>query len=191
MLILEKNKNKSKAFTLIELLVVIAIIGILAVIISVAIGSARNKARVSNAAREIRATQNAFEMFYNDTDTLPADCRVHCTAATDPFLNNLGVINWTGPYIGTGIYDKTHAWGGHIGIQNGDYDNDGEIESFMVFDDDPLGAIPNDSGQISNDMLLKIDTLMDDGNLSTGNFMSIVPGISTGVGSGVWMLIDP
>lgn len=182
--------NKS-GFTLIELLVVIAIIGILSGTVLVNLNSARESARIAKTVLEIRNFKSAFVKFHVDTYTLPSRCRVQnsCNASIDPFLNNLGVVGWSGPYVSGGVYDKTHAWGGHIGIENSDYDSDGIVESFLVFDDDPPGSAPSNSGQIPNSTLLKIDEKIDDGNLSTGNFLSIVPGVSTGVGSAVYIML--
>jgi len=187
MLIYLSNKS---GFTLVELLVVIAIIGILANTILTSLNDARQSALIAKTSQEVRTFQNVFAMFFGDTNTIPGRCRIqnNCDALSDPFLNDLGVAGWDGPYIGGGIYDRAHGWGGHIGIENVDYNSDGIIESFLILDDDPPGGIPSNGGQIPNDALLKIDQNVDDGNLSTGRFMSIVPGVSTGVGSAVYLL---
>jgi prepilin-type N-terminal cleavage/methylation domain-containing protein len=186
-----KRKKNKAGFTLIELLVSIAIIGVLSTLAVVTIRYARTKARVTKTAHEIKVIHSAYEMFEVDTEQLFANCRTDCTNTSDPTINSLGVEGWKGPYVENGIYQRTHDWGGHMGIQNGDFDNDGKIESFIVLDDDPPGGIPANSTQIPNADLLDIDKIVDDGNLATGFFRTNVPGISTGVGSAVWMLINP
>jgi len=65
-----KNKIK-KGFTLIELLVVIAIIGILATIAVVALQNARAKARDARRVADVKQTQTALELFFNDKQRYP------------------------------------------------------------------------------------------------------------------------
>jgi prepilin-type N-terminal cleavage/methylation domain-containing protein len=185
-------KKQLGGFTFVELLVVMAIIGLLATIILASLNITREKARVNKTIAEIDSVTKAFQIYEIDTDTLLGDCRaLACDDSNDPFLNALGVGGWKGPYIRGGIHNRTHAWNGHIGVETADYDTDGDIETFMILDDDPPGATPPDIGIIPNDSLLKIDIEIDDGDLSTGRFRSSVTGITTGPGSGVWLLRDP
>ena len=56
----------SRGFTLVELLVVIAIIGILASIVMVGLGGAKQKSRDSKRVADIKNIQLALSLYYND-----------------------------------------------------------------------------------------------------------------------------
>lgn len=70
-IIYHMNQKHQSAFTLIELLVVIAIIGILATISIITISGSRAKARDAKRAANIKQTQTALELFFNDKGRYP------------------------------------------------------------------------------------------------------------------------
>lgn len=64
-------KQNQKGFTLIELLVVIAIIGLLASVVLLALGSARQKSRDAKRLADTRQIVSALELYYNDHSGYP------------------------------------------------------------------------------------------------------------------------
>lgn len=62
-----------KAFTLIELLVVIAIIALLSTLSVVALNSARAKSRDARRLSDIKNTQTALEMYFDEAGEYPAE----------------------------------------------------------------------------------------------------------------------
>lgn len=65
-----KNKNQ-KGFTLVELLVVIAIIGILATLLLLQLGVARQRARDAKRIVDISQVRTAVELYFDDSGQYP------------------------------------------------------------------------------------------------------------------------
>ena len=77
--------KQQRGFTLIELLVVIAIIGILAGMVIVSLGGAREKARDAQRKSDLRQVKTALELFNGDNQAYPGTngAFANCTVLTD------------------------------------------------------------------------------------------------------------
>lgn len=161
---------RSRGFTLIELLVVISIIGLLSSVVLASLNTAREKAKVANAAAQLRELRTAVAIYLIDTDQYPPDCGLTCTSSTDPYLNALGVSGWRGPYFPGGVWNLEHQWGGHFTIAYGDVTGDSQPEIYFFLDEDAPGTNSNNNtGVIPTSALVAIDRAIDDGNLATGD----------------------
>lgn len=67
-----RSHQHDRGFTLIELLVVIAIIGILSSVVLASLNSAREKARDTRRAADIKQVQLALELYYDANGEYPA-----------------------------------------------------------------------------------------------------------------------
>lgn len=65
------NKKYQKGFTLVELLVVIAIIGILATLLLLQLGTARQRARDAKRIADVNQVRTALELYFDDNGQYP------------------------------------------------------------------------------------------------------------------------
>ncbi|MBU1113072.1 MAG: type II secretion system protein GspG [Candidatus Omnitrophica bacterium] len=180
-----------KCFTLIELIVVIAIIAILAAIIAPNAFRAIEKAKITKCASDLRTIKSATQAYYADVGKFPPVDDHYCLpcpdgsvftdgphqfAGIDFFENKADAVyggyqGWDGPYLErwpTVPWNPSGALYPNYQYQGpwADFDNNNvEDESIEIH----FWATPVETAQGRG---LLIDRVLDDGNLSTGNFLS-------------------
>ena len=167
-------------FTLAETLVAVSIIAIL--IVSTLVGGINvlNRSRAQATAQQIKEIEAAVKVYFLDTHSFPRTLTLGNAdnPALNPLLTDQGVPGWNGPYVRENMV-ITHHWGGAVRWLNEDTDGDLSSEEnnfdsdnttadfFIMLDDDPSSGALN-SGIIPSNILLLIDEILDDGNLTSG-----------------------
>lgn len=132
--------SNQQGFTLIELLVVIAIIGLLASTVLASLNTARNKARVSRAASDLKQLNLVLALYLDDNGVYP--CFDHLWDDSKEKI-------WSAPYIPVW---PIHPWGNQYHWEHS--------ASGLAF-----SISMNAPGQTNAQDL---DKLLDDNNLATG-----------------------
>ena len=140
----QKTNQTTSGFSLIEMLVVIAVIGIVAAIAIPSITNIRGSAKVAATAADFKNFAQAFRAHKLLEGEYPPDTREEVPAGT--------MYN----YLAEGSFEKEAAIGGR-------YNWEGEAHH-------PYPAISLTSTPASNEELVALDEILDDGNLSTGFF---------------------
>ncbi|NIO07862.1 MAG: prepilin-type N-terminal cleavage/methylation domain-containing protein [Deltaproteobacteria bacterium] len=145
---LKKHKT-NQGFTLIEMLVAIGILGVLAAIAAMAYNNYREKAKLGVIATDLRTFGISFEGYRSFNGCYPPDS--HNDA---PY--NLKPGYGTEDYLPIGAWINPPSWGGFYNWEGPDIYTYAGISLFGT--------------SASNSTMLRLDKIMDDGSLSTGNF---------------------
>jgi prepilin-type N-terminal cleavage/methylation domain-containing protein len=138
------NVFQKRGFTLVEIMIVVAIIGLLAALSVPAMLKAGTKTRAHRFALEIKSAGDAFVQFAIENGDYPADKTP--AQMPDGMAAYLNGFPWTEKTLIGGQWD----WDlGQFGIRAG---------------------VSVHQPDWNDDYMTKIDVVIDDGNLSTGQF---------------------
>jgi len=185
--------KKQNSFTLIELIVVIAIIAILAAVIAPNAYKAIEKAQAASIGKSYKSIKTSAMSYYVDTglwysgtDTCIASVfNQYCIKYEDSFfMIDSGDLGWDGPYLENP--PSLNPWG--------------ELYVYMIglgmFFSDEVGPPPyNNVTRVVSSKIddgsrqLKIDAILDDGNLLTGAMRNSASSNNSGGSMGMLLLL--
>jgi len=147
----KKESSRRRGFTLVEIMIVVAIVGLLSAIAIPSIAKARKRTRISTMVNDMRIIYEAFGMYAMNNGTYPAGWR----DAPEPVTEYLARAKWNDrtPFGGRWLYFS--AFGTHL----------------LVVDD--INVDPGQNPITTIDEWKEADSMVDDGNLSTGFFRLI------------------
>ena len=171
-----------KAFTLIELIVVIAIIAILAAIIAPNAFKAIEKAKITRVVADLKSMKTAALAYYADTGRWPLE-----KPAGDPttppcsgggpwvevynssLMEDTGISGWDGPYLDNP--NVATPWGNIYAFYIYDANDNGiDLDLSIILSNHCYPTAGVYCPPITHKIAQRMDDLIDNGNLSDGNF---------------------
>jgi len=135
--------DSKRGFTLVEIMIVVVIIGILASMAGLAFQKVRERSIATRVGNDLRVFADAFQQYALENGTYPPDS-LHGVFPPE-MLGYIKQSKFTGPTPAGGLYD----W--DAGSVNG-----------------IVAAVSIMNPSAGEDILLRIDEIIDDGSLSTG-----------------------
>ena len=135
--------SRKGGFTLVEIMIVVVIIGLLAALAIPAVQRVQDKSRASRYANDFRQFEASFQRYALEAGALP-------TAAA---LNGATPTGMAGYLPAT--YSAAAPLGGLYGWSG------------------PSGYIVVRGGNETDSVMQKVDAILDDGNLATGEFIKV------------------
>ena len=142
------NPLRKKGFTLVETMITVSIIGLLASICLPTFNTARQTSVATRLANDYRTYAAAFEIYATENGHWPADVN---RGVIPPGMEG-ALPKFADPSYGDGRWD----W---------------DFQSTRV-----EAGISLKGGRLDNAVFAKIDSILDDGDLSTGRFISTSSG---------------
>jgi prepilin-type N-terminal cleavage/methylation domain-containing protein len=135
-----------RAFTLVEIMVVVVIIGLLAALATVAVKRAQERSMATRLANDFRQYAAAFQQYNLSTGSWPAAT----TVPGEMPANMTGFLPST--YTSTPPLGGGYTWSG------------------------PSARLRLVNTQVTDAVMVRVDALLDNGNLATGDFSRMTSG---------------
>jgi prepilin-type N-terminal cleavage/methylation domain-containing protein len=145
------KQRQNEGFTMVEIMIVVAIIGLIAVIALPSFVRARTISQGVRVANDLRVFGHAFAMYAMDHGSYPSDSHNDLPSAPD-----------IEQYIKPSVFNATTAFGGR-------YNWEGP-------DNYPYAGVSVFASGVSDAELTRIDGVVDDGSLSTGQYRKFANG---------------
>ena len=144
------------------------------------------KAKISKAISDFKTIKTAVYALYADTGQWvitppPGD---HPIYNTDLARNVHNWNGWDGPYIESGSY--MHPWRGQYCVEVFNIGEGPGYELYVEFENTCYPSGPNLGCRVPNGSARKIDEMLDDGNLYSGNVQYQIPGSTDDLS---WILV--
>ncbi len=147
------SQNPARGFTLVEIMIVVVIIGLLAALAIPAFQRVQRASQNARAVNDFRVFAQAFEIYNSQNGAWPNNVGPGVVPTTPvPMNNDFKVASWQATTVlgGHWNWDNNLASGGNAGIS--------------------ISAYTCDDAQMQ-----EIDAKIDDGDLTTGNFVQVNP----------------
>lgn len=147
------RRGATAAFSLVEIMMVVAIISVLA---SLAVPSAKRyqlNSRATVIASDLRTFAGIFEAYAQENGSFPAESAPG--EVPTGMADRLGVTDW----------QRVTPLGGHYNWENNQQHGGVRYRAAICISETSSSPI-----EVNADMLLAIDRIIDDGDLTTGSF---------------------
>ncbi len=147
---LEFRMQNRFAFTLVEMLVVVVVIGILAAMVTPKFLQAKEEASIAATSEDLQAIVNALSMYISKHGSYPRDVnRMQVVSALTPYFKSENPFAKPAPMGGVYDYEGPPNW-----------------------NPPQISIRKNNGNNYTDNMALKLDEYIDNGDLRTGKLRS-------------------